>query len=128
MRILFLFFCLWAFNAGALEYSTALDLKMQAAGIPIEGVSVGKKSDRSTWRVDFKATATQAHRDQAAAIIAAFNPATDLVEPKTELQMAREEIAKLKAQMKEVAKTIPSVETVEAAAVEEAAKPKLQRK
>jgi len=42
--------------------------ELTAAGIPIAGCA-------STGRIDFKAEATQAHRDQAAAILAAHDPA-----------------------------------------------------
>lgn len=48
-----------------------LDEALKAAGIPILGVAVTSE-DRSRWRVDFDPSATQAHRDQAAAMLAVF--------------------------------------------------------
>lgn len=38
----------------------------------IEGVSVGKFDDKSTWRIDFADSATQAQRDAAQAVIDSF--------------------------------------------------------
>lgn len=48
---------------------------LRTAGIPIFTVSV-PSDDKATWRVEFAPEATQAHRDQAAAIIAAYTPPT----------------------------------------------------
>lgn len=53
-----------------------LDEALRTAGIPILGVAVPSQ-DRSTWRVDFDPSATQTHRDQAAALIASFVEPTD---------------------------------------------------
>ncbi len=47
---------------------------LAAAGIPLEGVSIGRRDDRSTWRVDFTADATDEHRTQAAALLRSFTP------------------------------------------------------
>lgn len=43
---------------------------------PVEGVSVGKWNDRSTWRVDYSADATSSQRDAAAAVLGAFDGAS----------------------------------------------------
>lgn len=40
---------------------------------PIHGVSVGRKSDKSTWRIDFKNEATTAQREAALAVLANFD-------------------------------------------------------
>lgn len=48
---------------------------LRAAGIPVHGVSV-PSDDKATWRVNFALEATQAQRDQAATIIAAYTPPT----------------------------------------------------
>lgn len=53
---------------------TILDQQIKTAGIPIDGVSIGKRADKSTWRIDFKAEATPEQRSQAAQIVAAFDP------------------------------------------------------
>ena len=56
---------------------TAHDVEetLLSAGIPVVGVSCPSE-DKATWRVDFRPEATQAHRDQAAALIVAFTPPT----------------------------------------------------
>lgn len=46
---------------------------LEQQGIPIEGVSIGRRHDRSTWRVDFAPTATDAQRSAAAALLRTFN-------------------------------------------------------
>jgi hypothetical protein len=50
-----------------------------AALVPIDGVSVGTPGDAATVEVNFKATATQAQRQAAAAALASFDwsPAAD---------------------------------------------------
>ncbi len=40
---------------------------------PIEGISVARRDDRSTWRIDFAATATAEQRAAAAAVVAGFD-------------------------------------------------------
>jgi hypothetical protein len=40
---------------------------------PVVGVAVGRKDNKSTWRVDFDDNATQEQKDAAAAVIAAFD-------------------------------------------------------
>lgn len=44
---------------------------------PIDGVSVGRVRDKTTWRIDFADGATDAERAAAAAIVEAFDPDTD---------------------------------------------------
>lgn len=46
-----------------------------AAVAPIDGVSVGRAEDRSTWRIDFATGATAEQRASAQAVLAAFDPA-----------------------------------------------------
>jgi hypothetical protein len=48
--------------------ATVLDSALRQAGIPIIGVSVGRPSDRTTWKVEFDASAT-AQQQQAAATL-----------------------------------------------------------
>ncbi len=52
-----------------------LDLAIRAAGIPIAGVSVRRvpPPQISDVRIDFQSTATQAQKDQAYAIVVAFD-------------------------------------------------------
>ena len=42
---------------------------------PIIGVSIGRQNDKGTWRIDFAPEATQAQRDAAASVVAAFDVA-----------------------------------------------------
>ena len=46
--------------------------KAISAVAPIDGVSVGKKIDKTTWRIDFKPEATQPQRDAAQGVVDAF--------------------------------------------------------
>lgn len=48
-----------------------------AAVCPIDGVSVGRKNDRATWRIDFRPEATDAQRAAAEAIKAGFDFAVE---------------------------------------------------
>lgn len=50
---------------------------LERAGIPIVGVSVGREDDRTTWRCDFRDTATAAQRAHAASLMATYDAATD---------------------------------------------------
>lgn len=56
-------------------FANDVEAVLRAAGVPLIGVSV-PSDDKATWRVDFAPDATQAQRDQAAALIAAFTPPT----------------------------------------------------
>ena len=40
---------------------------------PIDGVSVGSRADKATWRVSFKPEATDEQKAAAASVVAAFN-------------------------------------------------------
>jgi hypothetical protein len=50
-----------------------LSEKIRQASANVSGVSIGRKIDKSTWRVDFTDQATQAERDAVALIISQFN-------------------------------------------------------
>lgn len=54
-----------------MEHETAelLGAYARRMGLPIVGVVIGRSDDRSMWRLDFAADATQADRDKAADII-----------------------------------------------------------
>jgi hypothetical protein len=47
-----------------------VDAAVRAAGIPIDGVSIGVDGDRTTWAVAFQPAATAAQRSTAATILA----------------------------------------------------------
>lgn len=46
-----------------------------AAVCPIDGVSIGRRDDKATWRIDFKDTATTTERTSAQVALAAFDVA-----------------------------------------------------
>ena len=37
---------------------------------PIQGVSIGRRDDMATWRIDFTDTATESEKDAARAVLA----------------------------------------------------------
>lgn len=45
-----------------------------AAVAPIDGVHVGRRDDRSTWRIDFRPEATDEQRADGQAVMDAFDP------------------------------------------------------
>lgn len=47
--------------------------KAISAVCPIDGISIGRKADRSTWRIDFQQSATAAQKTAAQAILASFD-------------------------------------------------------
>jgi hypothetical protein len=47
---------------------------LQQAGIPVDGVSIGRPDDKSTWRVDYAPAATAQHRVDGDALKSSFNP------------------------------------------------------
>jgi hypothetical protein len=46
-----------------------IDRALRAAGIPIDGVSIGSESDRATWSVSFAASANAQQRAQAQGLL-----------------------------------------------------------
>lgn len=76
-----------------------LDQKLKAAGIPIAGIS----KSNGVYQVEFLPEATQQQRDQAAAIVAAFDP-NEITAYENRLRLAREglrasDFAALKAEL-----------------------------
>ena len=49
-----------------------LHAALRQAGIPIEGVSIGKADDKATWRIDFNEAASEEERATAADIVEKF--------------------------------------------------------
>ena len=49
-----------------------LDQQIKAV-CPIDGVSIGRKDDKTTWRIDFKSKATQAQKDAAQLVVDNFD-------------------------------------------------------
>ena len=48
-----------------------------SAVAPVDGVSIGDRADKSTWRIDFKPEATVQQRVDAQAVVAAFDVAAE---------------------------------------------------
>lgn len=55
------------------------------AACPVESISIGKRDDKSTWRIDFKPEATPQQRAAGQAVIDAFDLSAPLP-PKRNLQ------------------------------------------
>lgn len=71
-----------------------------AAVCPIHGVKIGIKTDKLTWRIDFKDEANQEQRDAAQAILNAFDVAA--------AEVIKARIEARKAAAKTTAKNIPN--------------------
>jgi len=62
---------------------------------PIHGVSIGRRDDKATWRIDFKDEATEQQRSAARVVLDAFDanqpddPAKDIVDEIAALSPAR---------------------------------------
>lgn len=57
-----------------------LDAAIKAV-CPILGVSIRRKDDKATWRIDFRPEATQPQKDAAQAVLDAFDPVAAEVPP-----------------------------------------------
>jgi hypothetical protein len=70
-----------------IDLATRLDLALRAAAVPIDGVSIGDPTDRTTWRIDFARRATAQDRLTAAIVLATFDvsdpPPAPVVRPLT---------------------------------------------
>lgn len=56
--------------------NTAVALHTAVAAVcPIHGVSIGRKNDKSTWRIDFAPNASSNERAAAEAVLASFDVA-----------------------------------------------------
>ena len=69
-----------------------LDVALKAV-CPIHGVSIGRETDRSTWRIDFKDEATAEQRAAAGDALAAFDPAVPSPEEQREQSLRDDAIA-----------------------------------
>lgn len=57
-----------------MDFNLAAKLHERITAVcPIDGVSVGRKDDKATWRIDFAAGASQPQRVAALAALAAFD-------------------------------------------------------
>jgi len=56
-----------------MELATALAERIKDV-CPVEGVSIGRRDDKATWRIDFRADATDEQKGAAVAVVSAFNP------------------------------------------------------
>lgn len=53
--------------------ATMVDAALREAGVPIEGVSIGRADERATWDVQYAAGATAADKAKARGMVAAFD-------------------------------------------------------
>lgn len=53
--------------------TTKLDAAIRAV-CPIHGISIGRKDDKTTWRIDFTSEATEEQKAAARAVLASFDP------------------------------------------------------
>jgi hypothetical protein len=83
--------------------TTAADLHAEIAAVcPIHGVSIGRKNDKATWRIDFAPDATDAQKAAADAVKAAF----DLAVMAERARVKREREASLQVRMRELAEKL----------------------
>lgn len=73
-----------------------------AAVCPIHGVSIGRKDDKATWRIDFVPGATSGERADAEAVLAAF----DVAVAAETARVAREREAAVQVQMRALAERL----------------------
>lgn len=62
---------------------------------PIDGVSIGKVSDRSTWRIGFHASATDAQRSDAMAVLVAYDGEAPAVPASVKMWQAKAALASI---------------------------------
>lgn len=73
-----------------------------AAVCPIHGVSIGRKDDKATWRIDYAPEATV--EQQAAALTVMLNFDVAAAKAESDAKVAREELIAIK--MKELAEAM----------------------
>lgn len=80
--------------------NTAAQLHAAIAAVcPIHGVSIGRKDDKATWRIDFKDGASDLQRSEAILALQAF----DVAAAKVAEQAKRDRAAAVDAKMRELA-------------------------
>lgn len=83
--------------------NTAAQLHAAVAAVcPIHGVSIGRKNDKATWRIDFVLGATSGERADAEAVMAAFN----VDAARATEQAKRDRAAAVDAKMRELAEAM----------------------
>lgn len=58
-----------------------LDKALRAAGVPIDGVSMGRADDKQTWRIDFADGVTDEQKAAAEAALKAFDAEAEARKP-----------------------------------------------
>jgi hypothetical protein len=66
-----------------------ITIVIQNAGIPIHGVSIGRKNDKSTWRIDFKDEATIEQKIEASKLLQDFDE-SKISDPITSFEQTEE--------------------------------------
>lgn len=69
-----------------------LDSEIQKV-CPIFGVSIGRKEDKATWRIDYKPEATQEQRDAAVSVMESYVWDDKPIKNETEMRIANIEKA-----------------------------------
>lgn len=60
-----------------MSFEARLDAAIKSV-CPIHGVSIGRKWDKSTWRIDFRADANADQRSAARSVLDAFDVSVDV--------------------------------------------------
>ena len=68
--------------------------KLDSAGIPVHGVSIGRVNDKKTWRIDFKDEASLAQRSYAKQILDDYDD-TKIPDPVSEFDQLKARIKEL---------------------------------
>lgn len=80
--------------------TTAADLHAAIAAVcPIHGVSIGRKNDKTTWRIDYAPEATDTEKAAAQAALATFDVAVAM----EAARVKRERAALIDAKMRQLA-------------------------
>lgn len=54
-----------------------LDRALKAVGLPIDGVSIGRRDDRATWLIQWRGSPTDRQIAESVRILSTFDPAAD---------------------------------------------------
>lgn len=90
--------------------ATVLDRALKDAGVPIEGVSIGDETDRTTWTAHYQKGATDEQRKAGEALLASLDPhdATTTTAIKADVSSARLNDELLRAIVQGVHECLPA--------------------
>ena len=75
-----------------MSVAAILEEALAKSGIPVSGVSIGRKDNKATWRVDYSSDPTLEQRAQAADIINGFDVAAAKSKRDTIAALARSDL------------------------------------